>query len=86
MKIILFISLYVILAFPGLSQPDSSKYYSASRLDYYTDEEVGEILIYVPESQMHNQITIDIVFEYEFLNKGYPVASHGVSTVPFPMK
>jgi len=86
MRIIFIISLLVILTFPGISQPDSSIYFAASRLDYYTNEEAGEVMVFVPESLKGHKITADLVFEYESLNKGYPVPSSGISTVPFPMK
>jgi hypothetical protein len=86
MKIISILSLLVILALPGKSQPDPSAYYGSSRLDYYTNEEEGEVLVYVPAEKKEHRIAIDIVFEYQILNRAYPVASSGVSTVPFPMK
>ncbi|MCK9399025.1 MAG: chitobiase/beta-hexosaminidase C-terminal domain-containing protein [Bacteroidales bacterium] len=86
MKIVSIISFLVILALPGFSQPDPAVYYAASRLDYYTSEEVGEILVYVPARLKGHKINIDLVFEYESLNKGYPAASNGISTVPFPME
>lgn len=85
MKSLSVISFFVILGFSAFSQPDSSAYYASSRLDYYTDEKVGEILVFVPEKLKDHKINIDLVFEYEFLNKGFPVASSGISTVPFPM-
>ena len=86
MKIISFFFFLVILALPGFSQPDPSVYYADSRLDYYTNEEVGEILVYVPATLKGHKIAIDLVFEYESLNKGYPVVANGITTVPFPMK
>jgi hypothetical protein len=86
MKIFSIVSILCILALPGISQPDSAIYYASSRLDYYTNEEVGEVLVFVPENLKEHKITIDIVFEYERINRAYPVASLGISTVPFPMK
>ncbi len=86
MKIISFISFLVILALQGISQPDRAVYYAASRLDYYTNEETGEILVYVPESKKGHRISIDIVFEYQALTKAFPAVSNGVSTVPFNMQ
>jgi hypothetical protein len=86
MKKIVFISLLAILSFPGISQTDSSLYYAASRLDYYTDEETGEILVFVPEKLTGHKVTTDLVFEYEVLNRSYPVVSGSISTVPFLMK
>jgi len=85
MKLLSIISFLVILTFSGLSQLDTTVYYASSRLDYYTIEEVGEVLVYVPGKLKGHKINIDLVFEYESLNKGYPAASSGVSTVPFPM-
>jgi hypothetical protein len=86
MKIFAFISFLVVVHITAFSQVDPALYYAASRLDYYTNEEVGEILVSVPETKKEHKITTDIVFEYEPLNKNYPVSSSGVSTVPFPMK
>jgi hypothetical protein len=86
MKILSFFSLFLILSLSAFSQPDVSSYYAVSRLDYYSGEEVGEILVFVPERLKGHEMTIDLVFEYEVLNRGYQVASSGVSTVPFPMK
>ncbi len=45
----------------------------------------GEILVFVPERLKGHKMYIDLVFEYESLNKAFPAASSGVSTVPFPM-
>jgi hypothetical protein len=75
----------VALSISGFSRPDSSAYYASSRLDYYTNEKVGEILVFVPERLKEHRISIDLVFEYEALNRSFPAASSGVSTVPFPM-
>lgn len=86
MKILPVLSFLLLITVSGFSQPDSAAYYAATRLDYYTDEEVGEILVFVPARLKEYKITIDLVFEYELLNKGYPVVSSGVSTVPFPSK
>lgn len=86
MRIIIFISFLVALALPGIAQPDSSSYYAASRLDYYTDEEAGEILVFVPERLKGNKVTVDIVFEYEHLAKSHLVVPGSVTTVPFPKK
>jgi len=63
MKIVSIISALVVLAFSGYSQPDPAVYYAASRLDYYTNEEVGEVVVSVPESLKGHKITIDLVFE-----------------------
>jgi hypothetical protein len=85
MKFLSVISFFLILSYSGYSRPDSSAYYASSRLDYYTDEKAGEILVFVPEKLKGHKINIDLVFEYESLTKGFPVASSGVSTVPFLM-
>jgi hypothetical protein len=86
MKPLSVISFLIVFSFSGYSQPDSSVYYAASRLDYYTGEKAGEILVYVPVRLKEHRISIDLVFEYEALNKGFPAVSSGVSTVPFPME
>lgn len=86
MKNLVIIFCLFILALPGWAQPDAGSYYAASRLDYYTGEEVGEVLLNIPETKKDRKISIDLVFEYEALNKGFVVSSTGVSTVPFPLK
>ncbi|MFO7613786.1 MAG: hypothetical protein R6W71_04015 [Bacteroidales bacterium] len=70
----------------GYAQPDGSAYHAISRLDYYTDEKTGEIAVYIPESKAKMEITIDLVFEFQFLNRGFPVVPRGVSSVPFSME
>ena len=70
----------------GYSQPDESAYHAISRLDYYTDEKTGEIAVYIPESKAKMEITIDLVFEFQFLNRGFPVVPRGISSVPFSME
>jgi hypothetical protein len=86
MKFISFITFVILLTLNAFSQPDTAAYYASSRMDYYTTEEVGEILVYTPERLKGTKITIDLVFEYQNLNKGYPAFSGGISTIPFPMK
>jgi hypothetical protein len=86
MKFLLVISCLVLMSLSGISRPDSSAYYASSRLDYYTDEKVGEILVFVPEKLKGHKTNIDLVFEYEALNKGFQAAPYGVSTVPFSME
>ena len=80
------VSCFLLFALAGFSQFEPNSYYAASRLDYYTNEEVGEVMVYIPERLQDKKITIDVVFEYEVLNRGFQVASSGVSAVPFPMK
>jgi hypothetical protein len=86
MKLLFSLSLFFFLTISGIAQFNPENYYAASRLDYYTNEEIGEIIVFVPERLKTHKITIDLVFEYERLNRGFEVASSGVSTVPFPMK
>jgi hypothetical protein len=83
MKIISVLSLLLSLALTSLAQPDANSYYAAPRLNYYTNEEFGEIMVYIPEKLKDHETTIDLVFEYQILNRGCKVASSGVSTVPF---
>lgn len=86
MKFLFFISCLMMISLSGFSGPDTATYSASSRLDYYTNEKVGEILVYVPEKMKSHKISIDLVFEYEILNKSFPVPSSGVSTVPFSME
>lgn len=76
----------ILLSITANASPDTSAYYAASRLDYYTNEEAGEIMVFVPSGKKNDRITTDLVFEYQNLNKGYPVFSSGISTIPFPTK
>jgi len=86
MKILGILSLLLIIPFSGFSGPDTSAYYAASRLDYYTNEEVGEVMVFIPERLNGYKITIDLVFEHEFLNRGYVVLPGEVFPVPFSLK
>jgi hypothetical protein len=86
MKNIAFTIILFILAIPGFSGPDTSAYYAASRLDYYTNEEAGELMVFVPERLKGMKITIDLVFEYQNLTRGFVAFTGGVTAVPFPMK
>jgi hypothetical protein len=85
MKFLTVIFCFILFTLSGFSRPDSTSYYASPRLNYYTDEKVGEILVFVPERLKGHRIGIDLVFEYEVLNKGFQAASSGVSTVPFQM-
>ena len=86
MKRIVVLSLLVGLSLSLFSQADSSTYYSASRLDYYSYETVGEVLVFVPSSLKEYKVTVDLVFEYEFLNRGAVVIPGAVTTVKYPME
>ena len=86
MRKALLLTYLVISTIYGYSQPDPETFYAVSRLDYYTSEEVGEIAVNVPERFKEHKMAVDLVFEYESLNRAFQVASAGVSTVPFPMK
>lgn len=85
MKFLSVICFLVLVSLSGFSRTDSTAYFASSRLDYYTNEKVGEILVFVPERLKDHKISIDLVFEYEPLNKDFPAASDGVSIVPFSM-
>ncbi len=61
-------------------------YQAFSRYDYYTSEQFGEIIVEVPESKMGMSIKVDLVFEYDFVQKGYIVPAGLLSGVPFPME
>jgi hypothetical protein len=85
MKNITALYFLLIMSVGGIAQQDHSMYFAASRLDYYTNEEEGEIMVFAPESKKSLGITIDLVFEFQTLIKGYPVSSEGVTTVPVNM-
>lgn len=68
------------------AQPDPDHYHAISRLDYYSVEKTGEIAVYIPESKSNLAITIDLVFEFQFLQKGAQVIPHGFSGVPFSLE
>jgi hypothetical protein len=86
MRLSFLLILNLILSVSAFPQLDTSAYYASSRLDYYTNEEAGEVMVYVPQSMKNHKISIDLVFEYEFLNRGFVVVPGGISTVPFQME
>jgi hypothetical protein len=86
MRKLAFLSILLLLLQQGFSQVNLDQFFAESRLDYYTNEEAGEILVYTPGRYKSSEISIDLVFEYQPLSRNYPVNSHGVSTVPFPME
>ena len=86
MRVFIVTGLLVLLSLSIQSQPDTTDYYASPRLDYYTNEEVGEIMVFVPGRLKNNEISVDLVFEFEFLNRGFKVVPGAVSTVPFEMK
>ncbi len=86
MKKLIWLILLILFTCDAFPQPDPDAYHAVSRLNYYTNEEVGEILVYVPQRLRDYKITIDLVFEYQVLNRGYLVASKGVTTVPFSLE
>lgn len=86
MKKQIFILVSVVMAIHAISQPTADLYFASSRLDYYTTEKSGEILVFVPDIKKDLRISIDLVFEYQVLTRNFQVSSHGISTVPFPMQ
>ncbi len=68
------------------SQTNPFEYQAFSRQDYYSGEENAEIAVYIPEQKKDLVIRIDLVFEFQFLNRGYQVIPHGFSGVPFSLE
>jgi len=58
-----------------------------SRLDYYTSENIGQVIVFVPEDMLDKNISIDLVYKYEHLTKGVGLPK-GLTTalVPFPLQ
>jgi hypothetical protein len=75
-----------LCSFSSFAGQDLTSYYASSRLDYYTNEETGEILVFVPDKIDGMKVTVDLVFEFEILNRGFAVFPSGVSTVPFSLE
>ncbi len=86
MRIIFLLLLAGCLASPALGLSDPSEYHAFSRLDFYTEEEYGEIAVFIPLEKKDLSITIDLVFEFQFLTRSYQVVAHGFSGVPFDMQ
>ncbi len=86
MKIVLLSIMAFFLAFPLSGQPVPEKYHAISRLDYYSGEESGEIAVYIPQDKKNLAITIDLVFEFQFLARTFPVVPHGFSGIPFSLE
>lgn len=84
MKKFIFLSLMLTIINLAFSQADPGKFFAESRLDYYTSEEMGEILVFIPEQYKSSDMSVDLVFEYQILNRNCEVSSSGISTVPFP--
>jgi len=55
-----------------------------SRMNYYTTENTGQVIIIVPEDLQKENIKIDLVYKYEHLIKGYPIPNNiKTGLVPF---
>jgi len=76
----------ITLSVAGISQPDLQNYYAASRYDYYTTEKTGHVLVYVPESKKGMNITVDMVLDFSFLNRGIPVFPGHAIPVSFELE
>lgn len=86
MKKLFLIVLLLSGSLSGKAQADTSGYMAMPRLNYYTNDEVGEIIVITPGQLTGNKVTVDLVFEYEFLNRGFVVVPGALTTVPFEMK
>ena len=58
-----------------------------SRLDYYTNENIGHVIVFVPDDLLGENISIDLVYKYEHLSKGVGIPT-GLTPglVPFPLQ
>lgn len=70
----------------GMSQFDPENYFSSSRYDYYTDEKTAQVLVYVPVNKSGMNITVDLVFEFNFLNRAVPVFPGHAIPVSFSLE
>ena len=86
MKRIFFIINLLWICQTGMSQYDPNNYYASSRYDYYTNEKTGQVLVYVPDSKTGMNITVDLVFEFNFMNRGVPVFPGHAVPVSFSLE
>ena len=68
------------------SQFDPARYYAFSRLDYYTSESFGEVIVNIPASLEAKDIRIDLAFEHSFLSRQVAVQAGGLNSVPVSLE
>lgn len=81
-----YIALIIGIAPALTAQPDKEAYHAVANLNYYTDEATGEIAVFVPPGREGLDVKVDLVFEFQFINRGYAVGSQGISLVPFSLE
>jgi hypothetical protein len=85
MKIAVRILILVIITLITSARAQDTSYTAFSRLDYYTNEENGEVAVFVPDSKKGMKITIDVVFEFEFLVQQHLAFPGHTVPIQFPL-
>jgi hypothetical protein len=86
MKRLLLFLTYLWISLSGFSQFDPGQYFANSRYDYYTGEKTGQVLVYVPESKTGMNVTVDLVLDFNFLNRNAVVFPGHAMPVSFGME
>jgi hypothetical protein len=86
MKRFFFIIQMLWICQAGMSQFEPQNYFASPRLDYYTNETTGQVLVHVPDSKKGLNTTVDLVFEFDFLNRAVPVFPGHAIPVSFSLE
>jgi hypothetical protein len=76
----------VVLLLHPLTGISGEGYKAFNRLNYYSGEETGQMVVAVPEGKENMRLKVDLVLDYQFLNRNYPLPStHGQYVVPYAL-
>lgn len=78
---LIFLIPLLFCAFSAMTQDD---YKSNSRLSYYTDEDMAEVAVWIPASKQDLDVSIDIVFEFDFLVRRADVRTGEINIFEMP--
>lgn len=70
----------------AFGQFDPGNYHAFARLDYYSDEAYGEMVVHIPGELAGRDVRIDLAFAHEFLVRQVPVRAGGISSIPFSLE
>ena len=82
-RYLIFLILILSCAFTAMAQDD---YKSNSRLSYYTDEDMVEVAVWIPASKQDLSVSVDIVFEFDFLVRRVDVRAGEMSIFELPVE
>ena len=82
-RIIFILALMIVPV--SICRAQDSTYSAFSRQNYYTDEQEGEVAVFVPESKSNMRITVDLAFEFGFLSRGQLVFPGHLVPCAFPL-